>query len=167
MPKDIIIIIIIIINIIIIIKALTDTQGLKAKAEECQAGIAAEGTASPSSGDGVMAAPSLSRWNLCSQSSAARGWSPVCPSEPIQSTAATGRDLSRKDDPAVPAKDIPLIPDPTRIWAQLPLGQAQGTGWKSTLASPGIQPGCTSTWILQLPWNQLWGPKDAQCPAEL
>lgn len=62
----------------------------------------------------------------------------------------------------MPAEDIPLIPDPTRIWAQLPLGQAEGTGWKSTLASPGIQPGCTSTWILQLPWNQLWGPKNVQ-----
>lgn len=61
MPKDIIIIIIIIINIIIIIKALTDTQGLEAKAEECQAGTAAEGTASPSPGShhGVPAAPSL------------------------------------------------------------------------------------------------------------
>lgn len=80
MPKDIIIIITIIINIIIIIKALTGAQGLEAKAEEYQAGIAAEGTASPVSGShhGVTAAPSLSRWNLCSQSSAARGWRP-CP----------------------------------------------------------------------------------------
>lgn len=52
MPKDIIIIIIIIINIIIIIiKALTATQGLEAKAEECQAGIAAEGTDSPILGE--------------------------------------------------------------------------------------------------------------------
>lgn len=79
MPKDIIIIIIIIINIIIIIKALTDTQGLEAKAEECQAGIAAEGTASPISGShrGGTAAPSLPRWNHGSQSSAAQGGGPV------------------------------------------------------------------------------------------
>lgn len=86
---------------------------------------------------GVTAAPSLSRWNLCSQSSAAGLEALSCPSGPTRSTAPTGRDPSGQDDPAVPADDIPLTPDPPRLWAQLPLGQAQGTGWKSTLASPG------------------------------
>lgn len=97
MPKDIIIIIIIIINIIIIIKALTDTQGLEAKAEECQAGISAEGTASPSSGShrGVTAAPPLSRWNLCSQSSEPGVEALSCPSDPTQSTVPTGSKGSK------------------------------------------------------------------------
>lgn len=67
----------------------------------------------------------------------------------------------------MPAEDIPLIPRSHTDLGTAALGQAEGTGWKSTLASPGIQPGCTSTWILQLPRNQLWGPKNAQCPAEL
>lgn len=164
MPKDIIIIIIIIINIIIIIKAPTDAQGLEAQAEEYQAGIAAKaqpalvweppwGHCCPIPVQVESLLPKLSSWGVEALS---------CPSEPTQSTP-----LSWKHDPAVPAEDIPLIPDPTRIWAQLALGQAQGTGWKSTLAPPGIQSGCTSTRILQLPWHQLWGPKHARCPAEL
>ncbi|XP_058718613.1 uncharacterized protein LOC131591687 [Poecile atricapillus] len=57
-----------------------------------------------------------------------------------------GRDPSHRNAPA----------DPTRHREQ------------AGKTSPRIQPGCTSTWILQLPWNQpRERPKGSRCPAEL
>lgn len=164
MPKDIIIIIIIIINIIIIIKAPTATQGLEAKAEERQAGIAAEGTASPTSGSHhrAIAGPSLPRWNHSSQSwgpcavpQATRG-TPLWP----QSTAPTGRD-----DPALPAEGIPLIPRSHTDLGTAALGQAEHPGIPRDPARLYQHVDPSASMESALAPQQC--PKGNRCPAEL
>lgn len=153
MPKDIIIIIIII-NIIIIIKALTGTKGLEPKAEECQAGTAAEGTDSPILWETSRGSccPSLPGWNHRSPGSAFRGCWP-CP--------VAGRTIQ-----LCLLGTLPSLPDPKRSWAQLLPGRA-GSRLDEHPGIPRSQPGCTGTGILQLPWNQLCGPKNAPREADI
>lgn len=140
MPKDIIMTTIIINIIIIIIKALTATQGLEAKAEEHQAGIAAEGTDSPILWDTAwgyccpipaqvesllpqLDTPGLEA--LSCPSGHERG--PCCDPSPPKALPH-GRDLSRKD-PAVPCS--PHLP--------IPHGFGHGAGRGNRLEEhPGI-----------------------------
>lgn len=128
------------------------TLGLEAKA-----GIAAEGTDSPI----LWETPGF----LCPISAPrAQGGGPGLSLRGPAVMPPQAKLCSDRRDPAVPAKDIPhlLIPKD--------LAQLQRNSWKSTLASPGTQPGWSSTGILQLPWNQPWGPKTpkgSQYPAEL
>lgn len=127
MPKDIIITTIIINIIIIIIKALTATQGLEAKAEEHQAGIAAEGTDSPILWD-------TARGYCCPIPAQVESLLPQLDAPGLEALSCpSGHERGPCCDPSPPkalphgkgseqegsrCASLPSSPDPTRIWAR-------------------------------------------------